>query len=168
MIVMIAVLSAMVAPSITSSLGGSVKDEAERLQQTMRLALEEAQLSSVPLRWVGEHRGWYFEQLVQTVDGPIWQRFEAPPIEMHSLPSDIIVAEVRQSGEFLFSLEVKKTSQDEGEQPLGMVLLLPDGTVSPSEIVMSDTGGSGSEVLQVKSGPAGIRVMDGDSAALNK
>ncbi len=157
-IVMIAVLSAMVVPSITHISGGSVEDEANRLRTVMRLALEESQLSGLALRFVATKHGWSFEYLEQGEKGRQWSAYEDEQLGAYDLPGDIVIASVKQAVDFALEVEVAQAENKEEDKPVvGMVLLLPDGTTSQTNITIADEAGGFFKVLQVRPGPSGIR-----------
>lgn len=164
MIVMIAVTSAMVVPSLSSVSQGSVVDEAKRLRLVMSFALEEAQLSGVPLRWLATQRGWSFESLADSKEGISWQPFAEPPLEPYALAAGVTISNVEQAGAFSFDElmkqgENKKDDVGEKEPVIGMVLLLPDGTTSQSNVTFSDEMQTAeTAVVLIRPGPAGIRV----------
>jgi len=165
-IVMIAVTSAMVVPSMFVA-NISVADESDRLRLVMRLAMEESQLTGMPLRWIGRQHGWSFETLVESpsVDGETvlkeheWLPFSDPPLEAYQLPEYIKIDQIEQVTDFVFDIEVKDGQAKTDEQPvLGVVLILPDGTVSPSNIYLKEEEQTESTVLEVRPGPSGIRL----------
>ena len=170
-IVMIAVTSAMIVPSIQIS-GASVMDETKRLRAVMRYAMEESQLSGVPIRWSGTKRGWHFEYLEKTKDSFQWLPFEDAPVETYALADGIVIVDVEQAGEFTLDipqkLKEKNTSQEnkagktkkEAEPVIGTVLLLPDGTTSQSNIKLTDEDDEAMQAtLEVRPGPAGIKIL---------
>jgi type II secretion system protein H len=177
-IVMIAVTSAMVVPSLDIS-GASLDDESERLQSTLRYASQEAQLSGEPLRWVATKHGWHFEVLVQDVVNKrqdfaslstattytepnyTWQAYEESPLQAYEIPVPLFIKTVVQAIEFDLGVEVGNTEQAENkkEPVIGQVLFLPDGTTSLSDIILaSEDDGVKPVVLRVRPGPAGIRL----------
>ncbi len=164
MIVMIAVLSAMVVPSVSNISNGSVADESNRLKLIMRLAAEETQLSGVPLRWLATKDGWSFESLEQVEGGFAWFAYDVPPLAKYALPAGILIEAVDQAGEFSLDMEVKAPErEEEAEVIIGLVMFLPDGTVSQSNIKLSGEAGD-SKVLEVRPGPAGIRLLKDEAA----
>ena len=174
---MIAVTSAMVVPSLDLT-GASIEDESKRLQSTLRFAMEEAQLSGEPLRWVATKHGWYFEVLIQDnlqqEQGFIplssraqyiepnytWETYEDEPLQTYNLPAPLFIQAVQQAIEFNLSVDVENTGNGEDKEPiLGKVIFLPDGTTSLSDIVLaSEDDGITPVVLRVRPGPAGIRL----------
>ncbi|MDX8388428.1 MAG: type II secretion system protein [Ghiorsea sp.] len=170
-IVMIAITSAMIVPSISLVSQGSVEDEAQRLRSVIRYAMEESQLSGMPLRWLATKDGWFFESLEQTngtqtegkrvvgikTEGKAeWLAYESPPLETYSLPENVSIESVRQASDFILNMEVK--SAENGKEAvvvIGMVLLLPDGTTSQSDIHLISEDAK--QVLEVRPGPAGVK-----------
>jgi hypothetical protein len=158
---MIAITSAMIVPSISIVSQGSIEDESNRLRLVMRYALEESQLTGIPLRWLATKDGWYFEALEQGETNAEWLAYEDAPIKTYILPVNITIEAVQQASDFTLNMEVKPV--ENGEQPIviiGMVLLLPDGTTSQSDIRM--TGEDTVKVLEIRPGPAGIKFKKPD------
>lgn len=156
---MIAVLSAMVVPSISNISNGSVENESNRLKLVMRLAMEETQLSGVPLRWLATKHGWAFEFLEPVEGGHAWLAYEAKPLESYELPAGIFIESVDQAGEFSLEMDVKVSEHEEEAEPMiGLVMFLPDGTLSQSNIKLSGKDDA-SQVLEIRPGPAGIRLL---------
>ncbi len=161
---MIAVTSAMVVPSLSSVSQGSVGDEAKRLRLVMSFALEEAQLSGMPLRWLASQDGWRFESWVETKKGTSWQPFSEPPLEPYQLPDGVVISNVEQAGSFSFEALMKQNSdkkvdvRDEQAAVIGMALLLPDGTTSQSNVTLTDETQTETSVVLIRPGPAGIRL----------
>ena len=103
---MIAVTAAMVVPSLDLT-GASIEDESKRLQSTLRFAMQEAQLSAEPLRWVATKHGWYFEVLMQDnvqqgqnllplsqrsqyiEPSYTWEAYEDKPLQTYNLPAPL-------------------------------------------------------------------------------
>ncbi|MDX8384429.1 MAG: type II secretion system protein [Ghiorsea sp.] len=158
-IVMIAVTSAMVVPSISNVSQGSVSEEAKRLRLIMRLAMEESQLSGLPLRWLATEKNWSFE--VYDASGE-WLTFDEPPLTAYQLPQGVRISQVEQAGDFFLDMGDKSDAQ--ADVIVGMVLLLPDGTTSQSNIQLEGEANGqtkGAEIgrLQIRPGPAGIRLQ---------
>jgi len=157
-IVMIALTSAMVVPSISSVGQGSVADESKRLRLIMRLAMEESQLSGMPMRWLARKNSWSFE--VYEASGK-WIAFDEPPLTTYQLPRGVSIAEISQAGDFSLDMESEQGRLDDAEPIVGMVLLLPDGTTSQSNIKLIGEGDAGeSGHLEIRPGPAGIRLKE--------
>ncbi len=165
--VMIAVTAAMIVPSISSISQGDVDDEARHLRWVLTYALEEAQLSGLPIRFVMTKQGWFFESYMipaRTRDGinsieqkPKWQPLEQPPLVAYTLPDGIEVSRVEQAGDVEYG-ELTSTNHQQGRKTvLGMVLLLPDGTTSISNIYLRNKDEK-QVALEVRPGPAGMRV----------
>jgi len=174
---MIAVTAAMVVPSLDLT-GASIEDESKRLQSTLRFAMQEAQLSAEPLRWVATKHGWYFEVLMQDnvqqgqdllplsqrsqyiEPSYTWEAYEDKPLQTYNLPTPLFIQAVDQAIEFDLGVEVKNAESGEDKEPiLGKVIFLPDGTTSLSDIVLaSEQEDIAPVVLRVRPGPAGIRL----------
>ena len=178
---MIAVTAAMVVPSLDLT-GASIEDESKRLQSTLRFAMEEAQLSAEPLRWVATKHGWYFEVLMQDnvqqgqdllplsqgsqyiEPSYTWEAYEDKPLQTYNLPAPLFIQTVEQVIEFNLGIEVKSMGSGEDKEPiLGKIIFLPDGTTSLSDIVLaSEQEDIAPVVLRVRPGPAGIRLKKKD------
>ncbi len=178
MIVMIAVTSAMIVPSLDLT-GASIEDESEKLTTTLRYAMEEAQFSGQPLRWVATKHGWYFEVLAQGKQGlddalpnqggsydafsPRYQWFapDQAALADYRLPEPLLIQAVRQAVEVDLGVSVRQDEAQADDKPdmIGMVLFLPDGTTSQADIVLaSEDKGVAPVVIEVRPGPAGIRI----------
>ncbi len=167
---MIAVTSAMIAPSIFSIGGADIDEESEHLRTVLSYALEEAQLSGQPMRWLAKKDGWSFEVWIesfgQNEHGKVsWQPWVEPPLAPYRLPEGIVIQQVNQAGDTMyesaFDLHANpgSSSGKEYQKPLlGVVLFLPDGTTSQSNIYLADKFEK-TKVLQVRPGPAGIRLQ---------
>ncbi|MCF6208540.1 MAG: prepilin-type N-terminal cleavage/methylation domain-containing protein, partial [Ghiorsea sp.] len=125
-IVMIAVTSAMVVPSL-NIMGASLEDESKRLQSTLRFAIQEAQLSGEPLRWVATEHAWYFEVLQSkgsnqglqdllpnsytnnTFEEPTyaWISYEDTPLTTYNLPAPLRIQAVEKAIDFDLGVKVK-------------------------------------------------------------
>ncbi len=178
-IVMIAVTAAMVVPSISNISQGEIKEESNRLRLVLSYALEEAQLSGNPIRWRATKDGWSFETYIEDRKQNqqnnsqnnqnrlpdlnkkmMWQALGEPPLEEYLLPQGIIITQVEQAGEFFADalLEDDIGLDERGKEPtIGMLLLLPDGTTSLTNVSLQDEDENIS-VLEVRPGPAGIRL----------
>ena len=166
---MIAVTSAMIVPSISSIGGADIDEESDHLRSVLSYALEEAQLSGQPIRWLAKKDGWSFEAWVESfgkkeANKASWQPLGEPPLASYILPEGIIIQQVDQAGdaayESAFDLNSNPSSssdKDNQEPLLGVVLLLPDGTTSQSNIYLVDEFEK-TKILQVRPGPAGIRL----------
>jgi type II secretion system protein H len=162
-IVMIAVTAAMVVPSISSIAGGDIDEESSHLRSVMAFALEESQLSGQPIRWLARKDGWSFEAWVESFGKKdkkaSWQALAEPPLEPYTLPEDIVIQRIDQAGDAAYASAFDVTSSgNQDESPiLGVILLLPDGTTSQSNVYLEDESNQ-QKILQVRPGPAGIRL----------
>ncbi len=167
---MIAVTSAMIVPSISSIGGADIDEESEHLRTVLSYALEEAQLSGQPIRWLAKKDGWSFEAWVESfgkkeAKKASWQPLAEPPLASYALPEGIVIQQVNQAGDSAYESAFDLHSNPnllpdkENQKPvLGVVLLLPDGTTSQSNIYLADKFEK-TKVLQVRPGPAGIRLQ---------
>jgi len=167
---MLAVTSSMVVPSITLVGQGDLKDESNRLRLVLSYGLDEAQLSGYPIRWIATKSGWSFETYVEeqktkstlNLERKIsWQPLSEKPLENYVLPQGITITQVEQAGEFfadslLLTEDTSKPNEDK-EPQLGVVLLLPDGSTSLSNVYLQDEEETVA-IVNIRPGPAGIRV----------
>ncbi len=158
-IVIIAVTAAMIVPSISSVGLGSVADESKRLRLVLRLAMDETQLSGQPLRWLATTDGWSFE----VFDGQTgeWSSFQEEPLNAYTLPAGVRIMDVNQAADFALDMQLEVSDDADAKPVIGLVLLLPDGTTSQSNIRLvgeadNDAGLVGQ--LEVRPGPSGIRL----------
>lgn len=157
-IVMIAITSAMVVPSLYQTNFGSTADELKRLQMVMRAALEESQWSNTPIRWVAHAHGWHFEIMQRSDDGMVWVGVDEPPLEVYELPDGMAVDRVEQAGEFVLDMQAKAENVSADVARVGMVLFLPDGLTSQSDVYFNENSAEFGQFLQVRPGPAGIKI----------
>ena len=165
---MIAVTAAMVVPSISNISQGDIKEESNRLRLVMSFALDESQLSGVPIRFVATKQGWTFESYVEprrnkddviTIEQqPKWLLLGEPPLAEYVLPDGIDISQIEQVSDVEYEALINTDNQNDKKEPvLGVILLLPDGTTSLSNIYLKNEEEK-QVVLEVRPGPAGIRV----------
>ena len=165
---MIAVTSAMVVPSISNISQGDIKEESNRLRSVLAYALEEAQLSGLPIRFLATKQGWSFESYIEprrkkddiivVEQTPKWQALAQPPLAEYILPDGIDISQIEQVSDVEYEALTTTDNQKNKKEPvLGVILLLPDGTTSISNIYLKDEEEK-QVVLEVRPGPAGIRM----------
>ncbi len=149
-IVIMAVMAAMIAPSFFHAAGPSLKDQGRRLVQALRLAADEATLTGSPLRWCARKGSYEFRAL----DGEqAWQALMATPFETFHFPAGMEISAVDPP-------HLDMVQADGEQEPLiGCVVFPPQGMMDVVEITLS---GSAGEVLRIGlyPGPGGIAVED--------
>ncbi len=157
---MLAITAAMVVPSIQTS-GGSVADEAERMQIMMRLAADEAQLTGAPMRAILKKDECSFEVWQQGKENGEWVVLSDTQFRAYVLPQNINILAIKQAVNYTNSFAL-----DEGEvvkeDILGYILFLPDGTLSQLNIRLGNA--EETRVLEVRPGPQGIRIKPQDES----
>ncbi|MDX8414484.1 MAG: type II secretion system protein [Mariprofundales bacterium] len=161
-IVIISVVTALVAPSMFRNDSNGVADETRRLQQVMRLAVDEAQLTGTPLRWWARAHSYGFERLTEQqwqqaaeglfstrkLSGVAISRVVENGLDQQLEEDDIGV--LHQSEQVFFDREQKS------DEPLiGRVLILPNGMVTMVDVELLANKGRLHRLL-VRPGPAGI------------
>lgn len=163
-VVLIAVAVAIIAPSFVSLTGGSIDDEARRMQQVFRLCSEETQLTGIPIRAVVLKGSYRFEQLFDVrqegdteVSEKEWRPFGEEPFAAHSFVDGIEIGEIRFSG----SVNESRNSQSEEkheENYVGRLYFWPDGMLDAADLTLVAPAESAERQLQLRSGPGGIRL----------
>ena len=171
---MLAVTAAMIVPSLSVVSQGDIEDESKRLRLILKVGLDEAELSGVAFRWLATKQGWSFQVYVEKrqIDLPQgqppkmeWQSYANPPLEQYKLPQGIEIVSVEQAGDFSVdtTMEEELSAIDKPREApvLGVVLLLPDGTTSLSNIRLKDEEDT-VVTIEVRPGPAGIKRQEPD------
>lgn len=167
-VTLIAIAAAIVAPSFVTLTGASVDDEARRLQQILRLGAEEAQLTGIPLRIVVLKNGYRFEllseqksKLTGNAGGePHWAPLEEAPFTSHQFDDGIEIGALQFSGE----VPAEQPAAADGEEELlGYLSFWPDGMLDAADISISAPESGHERVVQLRSGPGGIRLLEAAS-----
>ena len=156
-ITLIAVASAMVVPSFVSFSDGDVNDEARRLQQALRLASEEAQLTGQPIRATLLKDGYYFASLSGESQ---WTKLSETPFDRYQLPQGVEVESVEMAAGFESSLFSEADLAERENGYVGRVTLWPDGLLDQADIALLSISNQMQSVIQARSGPRGIRAKD--------
>lgn len=151
---LIALSVAMVVPSFFSMSDADVHDEARRMQQMLRLASEEAQLTGLPVRLTTLKASYYLESLSGDKQ---WGRFSEAPFNEYPLPDGIEIDAVDFAGGFPPEREME-AEQKQIEGLVGRIFIWPDGMLDDADIVLRQLVSDLRVVLQVRSGPAGIKL----------
>lgn len=149
-IVILSVTTMMVAPSFVSVSSPSIRDEAIRLAQLVRMAADESMLSGSPIRLSVKRHSYAFE--TPDKEGK-WSPVNDEIYRSYRLAEAFMINEIRpQSG-----LGEKLGKEDE-EPVIGRILLLPTGIQLPSKIVLSE--GNIKLGILIQPGPEGIRIAE--------
>jgi len=159
-ITLIAVSTAMIAPSFISLSGGDVDEEARRMQQILRLSAEEAQLTGTPIRLVAMKNGYRFEQLN---DKQTWTALRESPFAAHDFSQGIEIVGIQFSGN-VSPEGMAKEEDSRDEKPVGYLVFWPDGMLDAADITIGSFDAKQELSLQVRSGPGGIRLADQESS----
>jgi len=150
-LLIVAMMAAIVAPNIFQSYGARAEDQARRLQQLLSLAANESMLTGVPTRWTAFADGYRFEQ--PNSEGE-WIPMNDHPFVDETFNADARILEVRSQG-----LEnVIEHERDMKRPVLGRLLMMPDGMLTPADIILSIDGAE-DRVIQARPGPGGIKLL---------
>jgi len=154
-IVIVAVLSAMVAPSFFQATGTSVDDEVRYMQKLLRLAAEETQLTGKLVRCSVYKDHLKFE--TPNSEGE-WKPLVDPLFQAQSPQTPVIVKEAHLHGDVGLSTEPLRDGE---KPPLARFMFWPDGRVSTGELTLGieDEGAADTRVIALRSGPGGIHVL---------
>ncbi|MDQ6964547.1 MAG: prepilin-type N-terminal cleavage/methylation domain-containing protein [Mariprofundales bacterium] len=153
-IVIISVVTALVVPSLLSSSVDSAVDETHKLQQVLRLAVDEAQLTGVPLRWWARAHSYGFEKLVEREWQPVQSGVFAPHKMVGVVIDRVVENGVEQQIEEGDSVEFARS--DRAVEPLiGRVVILPNGMVTAVDLDLLSASGE-LHRLAVRPGAAGV------------
>jgi len=150
-IVILSVSTMMVAPSFFSALSASLDDEGHRLVQTIRLAQDEAILSSQTLRIAFRGHSYAFQS--NNSEGE-WIAFEQPPFQRYQLAEGVHIERIRPQ----LPLE-EKTNADDSDAILAYLILPPEGIRQISDITLLRISDQQRLHIQVRAGPGGIQVQ---------
>ncbi len=149
-LLIMAVVSAVVLPNVFSPPSARLADEGRYLRQVLHLAAEEAQLSSVPMRWSAYANRYMFE--TPDAEGA-WQPMHEKPFTPHDLPKGIHIESVQlQDG----LPQLEKTTDE--HPPLGRVTLFPDGMLTLADVTLASA--SKQLQMQLRPGPGGIHIVE--------
>ena len=158
-ITLIAISTAMIAPSFISISDADINEQARRLQQVLRLASEEAQLTGAPIRMTALKERYYLESMT---DDRQWQRLTDTPFNGYALPDNINISAIQFSGGFSRESdpEEKKSAGAKSVEKnlIGRIVFWPDGMLDAADLTMQTGDETGELLLQLRPGPGGIRV----------
>lgn len=150
-ILILSVTTMMVAPSFFSSSSTSLRDEAHRLVQTLRLAQDEAALSGQLLRLSLRSHSYSF-QTISIKDE--WVAFNSPPYQDYQLIEDVRIDQINPQPALI------EQSDKEKDPVLAHLLLMPEGIHLISDITLLHTPDEESLQIQIRPGPGGIRIVE--------
>jgi len=154
-IVIVAVLSAMVAPSFFQATGTTVDDEARYMQKLLRLAAEETQLTGRLVRCSVYKDHLKFE----TPNGAgEWKLLDDSLFQAQSPQTPVIIQRAHLHGDVGLSDEPLRDGE---KPPLARFTFWPDGRVSTGELTLGieGEGDTGTRVIELRSGPGGIYMV---------
>jgi len=156
-IVILAVSTALIAPSFFAASSPSLYDEARRLNLALKLASDEASLSGRMFRWSARTDSYVFE----TADSEgAWQAVTEPPFEAYDLPSGIGIVDVQPVNTSL--TEDEKDKKKTAGPVMARLFFSPQGVMAISEITLANTVESSQRIsIQLRPGPGGIQMMNG-------
>ena len=156
-ILIISVTSMMVAPSFFSSSSNALENEANRLVQTLRLAQDEAVLSSQILRVTLRKQSYSFQSL--SSEGK-WMPFNLSPFQTYPLIDGIHIDRIHPQAPDIEQSDEKK------EPVLAHLLLMPDGINQITDITLIRLSDNKPLQIQLRPGPGGIRIKKSSSEML--
>lgn len=157
-LIIVAVATAMIAPSFYAVSKPSAQDEARHLAMALRMAEDEIALNGQPMIWYASRHAYGFERS----DGQgKWVRLATSPFGLRQLPAGLAVLSV-QPADAMTQLQ-DGLARSGGEPVLTRLLLMPpQGVQSPVEIVIGVEEGRGGGVhIRLRPGHGGIRVLGG-------
>lgn len=160
-IAVMAVLSAIVAPSFFSAGASNAAKEARQLQKLLRLATEESQLAGLPIQLRVYQDGVNF--FTQSSEGG-WVLLQHDVLQYFYLAAPVVVSSASLDGGAGLNawdddIQNQELADEEKKAALARFILWPDGSLTAGFITLR-TGEQGeTSRLRLRSGPAGIRVM---------
>lgn len=135
------------------------------MQQVLRLASEEAQLTGIPIRLTALKNGYHFERLN---DENAWNSFSGAPFNSYNFLQGTEIVAIHFSGGLSSKRALKKEdeeteSQDQDEKErIGRLIFWPDGMLDMANVVIGNPDVDRTISLRVRSGPGGIRIVEED------
>ncbi len=152
MLLIIAIMAALIVPRMFYGSLDQLNNESQRLQQSLRLAVQESSLTGSPIRWSGYLDSYRFEQADE--EGG-WQAIDGKVFSNHELSASIRIAEVR-----IEALEVtgdRPIKRGEAKPALGQIIIYPDGMLTLADIVLIASDSKGAiKTIQVRPGLDGV------------
>jgi len=158
---MMAVLSAMIAPSFFDAAGGKVESEARLVQKILRMVSEEAQLAGKPIqmRVYRDHVDFYTPSQDKT-----WLPFSNAVVQPYQWATPVQCSESLLDGDIGMTLSNdtgNETSNDgkKGPPPLARFLFWPDGSLTPGTLTLRNGDKGKTETIRMDPGPGGIHLV---------
>jgi len=157
-LVLMAVLTAMVAPNFFAATQTDVASEARWMQKVLRLASEDAQLDGRPVRCSLYPDHMLFE--TPNMKGR-WQAMQDPLLQQNIPMPPVQILRVRLDGDSNSPDFFAQTDILTHEKPpLARIVFRGDGSVTPAHITLGIPEQSQDiREIQLRSGPGGIRVV---------
>jgi general secretion pathway protein H len=151
-LLIVAVTAALVVPRMFHNPLEQLENESRRLQKSLQLAEQEATLTGYPIRWSGYPDRYTFQEADEK---GVWRaKNDGKVFAPHHLAQGVHIGEVRTE-ELDQALRFTGKSPKENEEPsLGRIVILPDGMLTITDIVLVTEGGG--ETIHVRPGPKGI------------
>ncbi len=157
-IVILAVSTAMIAPSFFSATAPSVEAEARRLALALNLASDEAALAGIPMRWSARAHSYLFESPNGEQE---WRPNSEQSYREYQLPAGIVIADVQPAQPQLMEDGFSGAEADAKQAgPVLARLLLPaQGIAMPASIVLAREDNAAQRVrIRLLPGPGGIHI----------
>jgi len=157
-IVIMAVMTAMVAPSFFSAASPSLKDQARRLSQALRLAIDESTLTGMPIRWTAYRHRYVFES--PDAEGA-WQARDDAPYNAYPLPEGMLIAAIDPPALPEAAQAQDRRKNSDKEPVLAHLIFPPQGVMAAADITLAyeDDATSSLHIL-IRPGPGGVRVSE--------
>ncbi|MDQ6972739.1 MAG: prepilin-type N-terminal cleavage/methylation domain-containing protein [Mariprofundaceae bacterium] len=166
-----AVMAAFVLPNLFRPAEAGLKDASRHMVRLLHLAGEEAQLRGQSLRWKAYADHYVFELADERGQ---WQTMNEPPFDAQMMNEGVSIAALTLAEGIGFYDAVQLTAQADGaagfsdatgqgektdEGPLlGTVVFRSDGMLSIADLSLHAVVGD--VLIQLRPGPAGIRVVE--------
>ncbi|MDQ6986924.1 MAG: prepilin-type N-terminal cleavage/methylation domain-containing protein [Mariprofundaceae bacterium] len=164
-IAVMAIVAGFVIPNLFRPATATLDDAARQLVRLLHVASEEAQLRSAPLRWNAYSDHYEFQ--VADSKGE-WHMLSAPPFRAQALPHGVKISDIRLADSLMQGFNsdniepysIKEKTNDASDKnkkpPLASLMFMSDGMLSVADVFLQSP--SGDLVLELRPGPAGIRV----------
>ncbi|MDQ6975068.1 MAG: prepilin-type N-terminal cleavage/methylation domain-containing protein [Mariprofundaceae bacterium] len=159
---MMAIISALIAPSFFSASGGTVTSETRKMQKILRMVGEESQLGGMPiqLRVYRDSLNFYSPNKEKK-----WQPLANTILQAYALRSPVYIAKAQLDGGAGIMMDEQITMGEQNDSngktstpTLARFLFWPDGDVTAGEITLQ--AGSENQTIRIDAGMGGVRVID--------
>ncbi len=155
---MMAVISALIAPSFFSAAGSTAASEARQLQKMLRMVGEESQLSGMPiqLRVYHDHLTFYAPDQEKK-----WQPLANALLQAYTLGSPVLITKAQLDGDAGIMINDQNNNGEQNNMPpaLARFLFWPDGSVTAGEMTLKAGSKGNPLTIRIDAGVGGIRVM---------